>query len=115
MTTPGTGMRTEAEVMAVTATSVEGVADSLTTELTGLMDKLSIMSTAWQGAGGTAFQNTRVQVEEKMAQLNVALRSIAEAVRTSGTNYVVTDDEMRVDLEGVGASTTMITAALQIN
>ncbi len=111
----GSGMRTEAELMASTATAVEGVADSLTTELTSLMDRLSVMSSAWLGAGGTAFQSTRVQVEEKMAQLNVTLRSIAEAVRTSGANYAVTDDEMRQDMEQAGASASAITAALQIN
>lgn len=111
----GQGMQTESDLMTTTATQVDGIADSLTTELNNLMNRLSNMYSDWQGAGGASFQNTRTQVEEQMAYLNVALRSIAEAVRSSGTDYVVTDDEMRVDLENVGASDTTITQALLIN
>src|SRR5687767_10968666 len=97
------GMRTSTDVMLQTSNDVNGVADSLTAELTGLMDRLAPLYTSWQGAGGTTFQTVRASVEEEMGRLNVALRSIAEAVRTAGTDYSVTDDEMRADLEAAGA------------
>lgn len=113
MTTQGAGVRTNTETMAAAATSVETTADSLTTELTNLVNRLSQVE--WEGLGGQSFAATREGVETQMARLNVALRSIAEAVRTSGANYAVTDDEMRRDLQDVGATESTITAALLMN
>lgn len=113
MSTSNSGVRTETDTMATTATAVDGVADSLTTELTNLVNRLSAVD--WQGLGGTSFTTTREAVEAEMARLNVALRSIAEGVRTSGANYAVSDETMQQELQQVGASESTITSALLIN
>lgn len=109
------GMNTDSGLMIKTEGDVDGVADRLTSLLTGLMNQLTPLQSAWRGAGGSSFEGVRVRFEGDMANLNVALRSIAEAVGSSGRDYAVTDDEMRSEMDRAGASAGSITQALKLN
>jgi WXG100 family type VII secretion target len=109
------GMRTDAALMVKTAQDVNGVADRLTSMLNGLMNELTPLQSAWVGAGGSSFQGVRQRFDDDMARLNGALRSIAEAVSTSGRDYTVTDSEMKSEMEHAGATAGQITAALNLS
>jgi WXG100 family type VII secretion target len=109
------GMNTDVSLMAKTAQNIDGVADSLTGMLNSLMNELAPLSSYWVGQGGSSFQQVKQRVDEDVAKLNVALRSIAEAVSTAGRDYTVSDDEMRSEMTHAGANAGQITQALKIN
>ncbi len=107
-------MRTETGLMVKTAQDVDGVADRLTSNLNKLMDELAPLYDQWKGAGAGSFQQVRERFDNDMAKLNVALRSIAEAVGSAGKDYDVSDDEIRSDMDSAGATAGQITAALKL-
>ena len=109
------GMRTDTGLMAKTAQDVDAVADRLTSMLNRLMNELAPLQSAWQGAGGGSFQQVKDRFDNDIARLNVALRSIAEAVGSSGRDYAVSDDEMQQEMQHAGATAGQITQALRIN
>ena len=109
------GMRTQTDVMAQTAQHVNDVADQLTTMLNTLMTNLDPLLTAWQGAGGSAFQGVRERFNTDMAHLNSALRTIAEAVGSSGTHYSAGDEETRAEVTQAGADAGGISQALMVS
>jgi len=108
-------MNTDIAVMNQAAKDVEGVADGLTQSLNRLMDELAPLQDQWKGSGAGSFQQVRQRFNDDMAKLNVALRSIAEAVGSAGKDYTVSDDEIRSDMESAGASAGQITTALKLN
>lgn len=77
--------------MARVATNFEQVNSDLTAMLNKLMDRLSVLQTAWVGSGGRAFETVKNQYQQDLAQLNKALADTAEAIRTSGVSYDSTD------------------------
>ncbi|MEV4637906.1 WXG100 family type VII secretion target [Actinoplanes sp. NPDC049548] len=81
----------ESAVMAQTAAKFEQVNNSLTAMLNKLMSELSVLQTAWVGAGGRAFNTVKHQYQRDLADLNKALADTAEAIRTSGVGYENTD------------------------
>lgn len=88
-------------------------ADGLDTMLRNLVNNLLPLADAWQGRGGTSFQNVQLQLEEEMQTLNAALRSIAESMGIASTNYATADDEMEADLLAAGANAGQITRLMQ--
>ena len=94
---------------------VDAVADRLTSMMNTLMNRLAPLQEFWVGAGGRSFQDVRQRFDEDMARLNVALRSIAEAVGTSGRDYTVSDQEVQSEMQRAGATAGQITQALTIN
>jgi WXG100 family type VII secretion target len=109
------GMRTDTALMVKTEKDVDGVADRLTSLLTGLMNELTPLQSAWVGSGGSSFQAVRDRFDGDMGRLNAALRSIAEAVGSSGRDYSVSDEEMQSEMDRAGASAGSITQALKLN
>lgn len=107
-------MRTDTGLMIKTEQDVDAVADRLTSMLNTLMDRLSPLQQYWVGAGGSSFQEVRTRFDGDMARLNAALRSIAEAVGSSGRDYDVSDEEMRSEMQNAGATAGQITQALTI-
>jgi WXG100 family type VII secretion target len=101
--------------MAKTAQNIDGVADSLTGMLNSLMGELAPLQSYWIGASGGAFQQVKQRMDDDIAKLNVALRSIAEAVSTAGRDYTVSDSEMQSEMQHAGANAGQITTALKIN
>jgi WXG100 family type VII secretion target len=83
----------EAAVMESTATKFESANSSLQSTLTKLMDRLTSLQTAWQGAGGKAFEQVKLQYEADQKALSNALTETASAIRTSGTAYTTSDTE----------------------
>ena len=110
----GAGMRSDTTLMGAAARDVLGVAETLNGDVTTLMNNLSPLYTSWQGSGGTTFQTVRAEVEAELIRLNQALITLAEAVGSSGTDYVVTDDEMRSTMDQVGAPVGDIGRALLV-
>lgn len=108
------GMQTDHALMVKTEQDVDGVADRLTTMLNQLMDKLAPLQDAWKGAGAGSFQQVRQRFDDDMAKLNVALRSIAEAVGSAGKDYSVSDDEVQSEMDRAGATAGQITSALSL-
>jgi WXG100 family type VII secretion target len=108
------GMRTDTGLMVKTEQDVDAVADRLTSMLNTLMDRLSPLQQYWVGAGGSSFQDVRMRFDQDMAKLNTVLRSIAEAVGSSGRDYDVSDDEMRTEMTNAGATAGQITQALNM-
>jgi WXG100 family type VII secretion target len=107
-------MRANTATMVKTEKDVDGVADRLTATLTTLMNELTPLQSAWLGQGGASFQQVRERFDQDMAKLNHSLRSLAEAVGTSGRTYEVSDEEMRSEMQNAGATAGSITAALQL-
>lgn len=110
---PGPGMRSDTDLMAVAAADASGVAESLTSQLTSLMNNLAPLVTAWQGDGGRAFQTVRAAIEEEMNNLNSALNFLAGEVGATGTDYIGTDTDMSTEVTRAGEPATGITAALR--
>ncbi|MEV8504341.1 WXG100 family type VII secretion target [Actinoplanes sp. NPDC051475] len=81
----------ESAVMAQTAAKFDQVNSTLTSMLNKLMSELSVLQTAWVGAGGRAFETVKNQYQRDLADLNKALADTAEAIRTSGVSYENTD------------------------
>ncbi len=110
----GKGVTTDAALMAKTSQEVDGAADRLTSMFNKLMDELTPLQSAWVGAGGSSFQQVRERFDGDVATLNVALRSIAEAVASSGRDYSVGDEEMKSEMQHAGANAGEITQALKL-
>src|SRR5258707_9724889 len=110
----GNGVTTDAALMSKTAQDVDGAADRLTSMFNKLMNELTPLQSAWVGQSGSSFQQVRDRFDGDVAKLNVALRSIAEAVGSAGRDYTVSDDEMRAEMQHAGASAGEITQALKL-
>ncbi|GIH14086.1 WXG100 family type VII secretion target [Rugosimonospora africana] len=111
----GDGVTTDAATMAKTAQEIDGAVDRLTSMFNKLMNELTPLQSAWVGSGGSSFQQVKDRFDGDVANLNVALRSIAEAVGSAGRDYTVSDDEMKSEMQRAGASAGEITQALKLN
>ncbi|MEV6305118.1 WXG100 family type VII secretion target [Actinoplanes sp. NPDC051861] len=83
----------EAAVMASTAGKFDQANVALQSMLNTLMTELSVLNGAWRGLGATAFEQVRVQYAADLKRLNQALAETAEAIRSAGASYQVTDTE----------------------
>jgi WXG100 family type VII secretion target len=101
--------------MVQVSTDITTVADTLTDEFSRLMRDLEPLMTAWQGMGGSGFQNVRAKVDEQLGHLNISLRSLAEAMKSAGTDYTLTDEELRTAMQEVHASGEAIRTAELFN
>ena len=79
--------------METTAAKFEGVNDSLQSMLNTLMSELSVLQTAWQGAGGRSFEQVKQAWERDQKAIQQALLETATAIRTSGQQYTTSDEE----------------------
>jgi len=111
----GQGVTTDAALMSKTAQEIDGAVDRLTSMFNNLMNELTPLQTSWMGAGGSSFQQVRERFDGDVANLNVALRSIAQAVATAGQDYTLSDDEVRTEMQQAGATAGEITQALKLN
>ena len=93
--------------MANTAAKFEQTNELLQTRLSTLMNKLSGLSTTWQGQGGTAFDGVKTQYATDLKKLNAALAETAEAIRKSGTGYDATDTDAASRVSSTGGNFTL--------
>lgn len=95
-----------------TEKEIDQVATDLTQRLNSLMNELAATQAAWVGSSGFSFQQVKSQFNDAVSQLNVQIRSIAEAVGSHGRQLDVDDQELREEMTAAGATDTQITAAL---
>jgi WXG100 family type VII secretion target len=79
--------------MAAVAANFDKKNESLQQILSTLMNKLSGLTTSWQGLGGQAFEGVKIQYATDLKKLNQALADTAEAIRLSGAGYASTDTD----------------------
>lgn len=100
MTSGVSQTQAEAAVMQQTAAKFEQVDQSLQTMLSGLMAELEVLQQAWRGAGGRSFEQVKQQWVQDQAALQRALRETANAIRTAGTQYDVSDADAATRVSG---------------
>jgi WXG100 family type VII secretion target len=84
--------QTDAAVMANTAAKFNQVNESLQSMLSTLMNELSVLSSAWQGQGGRAFEQVKERYAQDLKTLNRALSETSESIKQSGSSYHASDD-----------------------
>lgn len=83
----------QAAIMESTAAKFEATNDSLQGMLKRLMDELSVLQSAWKGAGSRSFDQVKIAWEADQQKLQQALRETATAIRTAGKQYDATDTD----------------------
>ena len=81
----------QAAVMRGTADKFDQANQSMQAMLKNLLGELEGLRTQWQGAGGHSFEQVKIAWSEDQASLQQALAETAQAIRTSGQQYMVTD------------------------
>jgi WXG100 family type VII secretion target len=76
----------QAAVMRQTADKFDQVNQSMQVMLKNLLGELEGLRTQWQGAGGRSFEQVKIAWSEDQV-----LAETAQAIRTSGHQYTVTD------------------------
>jgi WXG100 family type VII secretion target len=71
----------------------EQVDGELQSMLSTLMSELEVTNSRWQGAGGRSFQAVKQAFHDDQLALNRNLLETAQALRTAGRNYDITDAE----------------------
>lgn len=97
----------EAAVMQQTAQKFEQVDQSLQSMLSGLMNQLEVLQTAWRGAGGRSFEQVKQQWAQHQEQMHRALRETAGAIRTSGQQYDASDSEASSRMSATNTGITL--------
>ncbi len=97
-------MKTTVETMHVTA----GKVDQLTLEIKALLDQLrgdvQAVGGSWEGAAAIAFQNVMTRWDGSANKLQLALGSIGDAIKSSGTAYGAADDDNTRTVTAAGGS-----------
>jgi WXG100 family type VII secretion target len=94
----------ESAVMASTAAKFVQANDSLQSMLKTLMSELSMLSSTWKGLGAMEFEKVKQQYALDLQSLNRALSDTAEAIRTSGQSYDVSDADAAARVTKSGGS-----------
>ena len=81
----------QAAVMRQTADKFDQANQSMQVMLRNLLGELEGLRTQWQGAGGHSFEQVKIAWSEDQSALQQALAETAQAIRTSGQQYTVTD------------------------
>jgi WXG100 family type VII secretion target len=81
----------QAVVMRQTADKVDQVNQALQTMLKALLAELEGLRGQWQGAGGRSFEQVKIAWSEDQTALHQVLAETAQAIRTSGQQYTVSD------------------------
>jgi WXG100 family type VII secretion target len=77
-------------------------AERLTNMLSGLLEELAPLSTAWVGTAGTTYQSIQNALADNMKVLYGALTSIAVDMGISADQFQLTDEEIATDLSAQG-------------
>ena len=81
----------QAAVMEQTAAKFDQAKQNLEGMLTRLMNELEGLRSGWVGLGGTSFEQVKQAWAADQEKLHRALAETANAVRTAGQQYTVTD------------------------
>lgn len=83
---------------------VFAVNDQVQADLGALRSQLAPLAGAWRGAAATAFQALMVRWDADARTLNSALRSIGEAIQSSGQSYQQQEEQQSQDLSAIRAA-----------
>jgi WXG100 family type VII secretion target len=75
------------------ASKFETVNSQLQHMLSTMLANLEHLQSKWVGAGGTSFTAVKNQWADDQGRIQKALLETATAIRSSGQNYTVTDDQ----------------------
>jgi WXG100 family type VII secretion target len=96
-------------------TDCSNTAETLTAKFTTLRNDLEPLRGMWVGAGGTAFEDVRNNLDTQLGKLNIALLVIGEALTSSGTDYTITDEELQSEMRRAGAGVEALETAAALN
>jgi WXG100 family type VII secretion target len=77
-------------------------AEELNGLLSGTLEQLAPLATAWVGTAGTTYQNIQNALAENMRTLYAALTSIAESMGISADEFTMSDEEISESLAATG-------------
>lgn len=83
----------QSAVMEQVAARFDDVQRSLQTTLNNLMREVESVRQAWQGRGGSSFDQVSLSWADDQRRLLRALAETASAVRTAGKVYTAADDD----------------------
>lgn len=100
----GAGGLTQVQTELLTSGAIEAgqTAEELNGLLSGTLEALAPLATAWTGQAGTTYQNIQNALAENMRTLYGALTSIAESMGISSTEFQLSDEEIAADLAATG-------------
>lgn len=79
--------KTEAEVMVATAGRVDNTNDEVSAELTRLQGVVDQVRASWTGSAQVSFDNLMNRYDASSQQLQKALLSISENIRSNARNF----------------------------
>lgn len=97
----------QSAAMAKAAADFDAANSSLTSMLNKLMSDLSVLSVAWKGIAAGEFEKVKTQYAKDLSDLNRALAETAEAIRTAGVSYEVSDSEAAARVTRSGGGFTL--------
>ena len=98
------GYGTSIEEMQRAGQHVFSVNDQVQADLSALRGQLAPLAGAWQGEAAGAFQALMLRWDTDARSLNAALRSIGEAIQTSGQSYQQQEEQQSRDLSAIRAA-----------
>ena len=98
----------EANVVGTHSQHVNDVKNQIFDQLRQLISDLEPMSSEFQGAAGTAFQNLKAEYADKQSGLDEVLGRVALALSTAHNNYMTGEEEGAQDQRTVMAETSSI-------
>lgn len=99
--------RSEAEAMAAAAGKFDNASTELAAMLKRLETELDQLYSTWKGGGAAAFQQVRSRWAQDVAKLQQALSETAGAVKTSGQQYVASDDAATGRANAINTTVTL--------
>lgn len=100
-------MKTTVETMQVTAAKVDG----LTVEIKSLLDQLrgdvQAVGGSWEGAAAVAFQSVMDRWDTSANKLQLALVSIGDSIKSSGTAYGAAEEDNTRSISNAAGTLTL--------
>ncbi|GAB3154685.1 hypothetical protein GCM10027290_49490 [Micromonospora sonneratiae] len=93
--------QTDIEFMSAGAKYVDNLSEKLREDLTGLMGRLDILQTEWQGRSGFKFDDLKVQFNAKLQTLYGQLQQLASIVDGNAQAYGMAQQDQLFQLEEV--------------
>lgn len=94
--------------MEQTAKNFEQVDNTLRDMLKSLLNRLEPLQEQFKGAGGRSFTEVKLAWSRDQAALHDALVQTAQAIRTSGQDYTVSDTDAARRFGGTSQSSTTL-------
>lgn len=98
------GFLTTVEEMQRAGGHVFSVNDTVQADLATLRSKLAPLAGAWRGEAATAFAGLMTRWDAGARTLNEALRSIGEAIQTSGRSYQAQEEQQAAGMSSISAA-----------